>query len=71
MAKISGRAIGTNICKMVGLDPHDVSTIDIHIAPNDAVTMTVKVFADEKVVEYIISELETTKAEVLDGKSNQ
>lgn len=41
---VTGRELGTVLCKLFGLDPNYVGSITIHLDPNDVVRMEIERF---------------------------
>ena len=53
MAHIVGnpkREFGKKLCEVMGLDPNNVSAIEIRVAANEVVAARVNIYLDEKVV---------------------
>lgn len=57
---INGMDIGKSICDAIGIDPHQVHTLTIHIPCNGVVEITIEAVATEQMADGLEKELEAT-----------
>jgi hypothetical protein len=45
--RLTGRAVGKELCRALGLDPNNVAAITIEVKPDEIVTAVTRTYADD------------------------